>query len=141
MAAATGDDWDMTHLSSGRRIGTISGLDEAEAFKLATLIEDLTDWGALASPYNFADVGPDLLTRLLMLSDLAGGAFLVTGICPCPTRFKAEVTAPCDLTKGEQGSLSGASEILCFGAKRWDSSSEFDRRMRDTKVSHFDLII
>ena len=73
------DDWDVTHLASGRRIGTISGLDEAEAFKLATLIADLTDWGTLASPDNVADGAPDLLIRLLILSDLAGGAFVVTG--------------------------------------------------------------
>jgi len=74
------DDWDLTHLASGRRIGTITGLDEGEAFKLATLIADVTDWSAVVSPEQVAELAPDLMVRLLMLSDLAGGAFVITGL-------------------------------------------------------------
>lgn len=74
------DDWDLTHLASGYRIGTITGLDEGEAFKLATMVADLADWNAIAHPDQVAEIAPDLMARLLMLSDLAGGAFVVTGL-------------------------------------------------------------
>ena len=84
------DDWDLTHLASGRRIGTITGLDEGEAFKLATLIADLTDWRAIESPEQVAEMAPDLVVRLLVLSDLAGGAFVVTGL-PAAGNRKASV--------------------------------------------------
>jgi len=73
------DDWDVTHIASGTRIGTIIGLDEEEAFKLATVIADVTDW---TSGRLLSGLGRDseLATRLLMLADLAGGAFVVAGL-------------------------------------------------------------
>lgn len=38
------EDWDVTHLASGRHLGTITGLDAAEAFKVAAMLADLADW-------------------------------------------------------------------------------------------------
>ena len=73
------DDWDITHVASGVRIGTIIGLDEEEAFKLATVIADVTDWTS-GSLLSCPDHDNALATRLLMLSDLAGGAFVVAGL-------------------------------------------------------------
>jgi hypothetical protein len=69
---------DISSALSASRLACISAITSVA--KLATVIADLTDWGALASPDSVADGAPDLLTRLLILSDMAGGAFLVTGI-------------------------------------------------------------
>lgn len=84
------DDWDLTHLANGYRIGTITGLDEGEAFKLATMVADLTDWNAIANPDQIAEIAPDLMARLLLLSDLAGGAFVVTGLPTVATGLRAK---------------------------------------------------
>ena len=78
------DDWDVTHIASGYRIGTIIGLDEGEAFKLASVIADVTDWTSHTIQSGLGRDGA-LATRLLMLADLAGGAFVVTGLdSPAP---------------------------------------------------------
>lgn len=78
-AGAWFDDWDVTHIGSGRRIGTITGLDEAEALKLATVIAELTDWSVHDDPENIIKEAPDLMTKLLVLADLAGGSLIVRG--------------------------------------------------------------
>lgn len=83
------DEWDVTHLASGCRIGTITGLDEAEAFKLATMLADLATWADFEVPTGACDVAPDLLARLLVLSDLSGGSFVVTGLPTPPLRAPA----------------------------------------------------
>ena len=44
------------------------------------MVADLTDWNAIANPDHVAEIAPNLMARLPMLSDLAGGAFVVIGL-------------------------------------------------------------
>jgi len=78
IADIDGDDWDITHIASGYRVGSIKGLDFNETMKLAAFVADLTDWTAFGAPDQTPD--PLLLTKLLMVSDLMGGALIVTGL-------------------------------------------------------------
>ena len=73
------EDWDVTHIASGHRLGTIAGLDEEEALKLASLIADLADWRA-DGPEELLKADPQLMIKLAMLSDLTGGTFIPRGI-------------------------------------------------------------
>jgi hypothetical protein len=72
------DSWDVTHIASGCRIGTISDLDEDEAFKLATMIADIADWTSVGGKAEAMDLAPELLAKLVVLSDLSGSSFAVT---------------------------------------------------------------
>lgn len=73
------EDWDVTHIATGRRVGTIAGLNEEEALKLASVIAGLTDWRA-GSVEALLDADPQLVIKLAMLSDLTGGEFILRGI-------------------------------------------------------------
>jgi len=77
-------DWDVTHIASGALICTIVGLDEAEAFKLATMLADLTSWTDLSSLDDLVFDSPELVGRLLMLSDLFGGSLAIRGLPSAP---------------------------------------------------------
>ena len=73
-------DWDVTHLASGALIGSIVGLDETEAFKLATLIADATNWAGIRDLDELSMGSPKLTSKLLMLSDLFDGSLALRGI-------------------------------------------------------------
>lgn len=73
------EDWDVTHIATGHRLGTITGLDQEEALKLAALIVDLTDW-RVGSEDELLAADPQLMIKLAMLFDLSGGAFIPRGI-------------------------------------------------------------
>lgn len=76
------DDWDVTHLASGLRIGTISGLDEARPTSWQPCFADLTEWNVIASPDQVSELAADLMNRLLILSDQL--FFTITGIAQSP---------------------------------------------------------
>ncbi len=67
-------DWDVTHLTSGALIGTIVGLDQEEATKLATMLAEVADWDAVDDADEFSIISPSLANHLSMLADLFGGA-------------------------------------------------------------------
>jgi hypothetical protein len=82
-------DWDVTHLASGALIGSIVGLDEAEAFKLATMMADATDWAAIGDLDELALGTPKLTSKLLRLADLFGGSLAVREMAMTPPRAPA----------------------------------------------------
>ena len=77
-------DWDVTHVASGALVCTIVGLDEAEAFKLATILAELTRWASVLTLDELAHGSPELIGQLLLLSDLFGGSLAIRGLPSAP---------------------------------------------------------
>ena len=77
-------DWDVTHIASGALICTIVGLDEAEAFKLATMLADITSWASVSNLDDLLFASPELVGQLLLLSDLFGGSLAIRGLPSAP---------------------------------------------------------
>jgi hypothetical protein len=82
-------DWEVTHLASGRLIGSIVGLDEAEALKLATMLADAADWTAIHDLDELARGTLELKSKLLLLSGLFNGSLAVCGVTVAPPHAPA----------------------------------------------------
>lgn len=81
-------EWDITHLASGYRVGTIVGLDKSEVFKLAGAIADLADWSGFGGPDEVFFMEPELHSKLSAISKKLGGCFTL-GHNPGPLSQKA----------------------------------------------------
>lgn len=79
-------EWDVTHIASGVLLCTVVGLDEIEAFKLATMLADLTNWAEVDDLDELALDSPELIGQLILLSNLFGGSLAIRGVRTTPLR-------------------------------------------------------